>query len=1074
MVNSEPIELSQGLARWQNKLGEYSFPSPCPVRRMDFPSLFINSLFMTTDIDPFLLDAEQLQILASDAVIQQGLADFRQQCVTELVRDERGLYAEVEDDELGMLSLTLALDEPSGLTSQCACLPADSDSGICRHAVAALHAWSANAGDELLGAVDSAIAERVKRGRSEVKVTPLAKGAGFGSWRAQSVTPGNHFSRAYKVHIRSRSRRANYCTCPDFASNQLGTCKHIEAVLHRLAKQSPRTRTAREEDLCWVYLDWDTSQAPRIALHRMAKPSDDLAPLLDEWFDASGTFRGRLPDDFFYFVEQAEAHDEIDVGEDALGWVRHQSAQATHQIRAQEIRQRIKAGGGHVAGVQARLYPYQLEGVAFLAANGRALLADDMGLGKTLQAIAAARWLYDQADARRILVVCPASLKHQWAREIERFTGLQAQVIQGGPDARGVQYRRGEGFFIANYELILRDLSVINEVLCPDLLVLDEAQRIKNWRTKIASAVKLIPSRYVFVLTGTPLENRLEDLYSLMQVVDPSVLGPLWRYLVDFHVTDERGKVLGYRNLSELRRRLKPVMLRRDRSLVRDQLPERIQQRLDVPMTDRQLELHGAAMSAAGKLAQMARHRPLTPSESNRLMSALQQARMACNAAGLVDKETEGAPKLDELDELLEELCVQGGRKAVVFSQWKIMTNMVEQRVRKLGLGFVSLHGGVPVAKRAELMDQFRDDDAVQVFISTDAGGVGLNLQSATVLVNLDIPWNPAVLEQRIARIHRLGQRESVQVILMVAVDGYEARVYSMVQGKQNLFDNVVDPEASEDVVGVSPKLLEQVTNDLIDDSVPNSAADSDEQQVVDEAIELIDADDQPVLDTVADDEPAVSDPLQAGIQQAIEDLQARFGSRVERILGSGGGVLTVLDRVETVDDQFVEQLAMQLSQTQGLDLPLAVIDPLTLRSLQRLGKASPLQQTETLFDPAAASAIEAMAEPRLLRLAREKLEAASVLIEHPSAQVSGHAALELISSALLVVAAERAGLTQAVDVREAGVWLYAEAVPKGWLDAEQAALVMRAVAMEQAEQIPLELMRRLLDEASQFLAVAS
>ena len=111
--------------------------------------------------------------------------------------------------------------------------------------------------------------------------------------------------------------------------------------------------------------------------------------------------------------------------------------------------------------------------------------------------------------------------------------------------------------------MLLRDLTIINQVVRPDLIILDEAQRIKNWRTKIASAVKLIPSRYAFVLTGTPLENRLEELYSLMQVVDPKILGPLWRYMIDFHVTDDRGKVLGYRNLSLLRRRLEPVMLRR-------------------------------------------------------------------------------------------------------------------------------------------------------------------------------------------------------------------------------------------------------------------------------------------------------------------------------------------------------------------------------------------------------------------------------------------------------------------------------------------------------------------------------
>ena len=291
---------------------------------------------------------------------------------------------------------------------------------------------------------------------------------------------------------------------------------------------------------------------------------------------------------------------DIEMGEDTLGFARRLAEDAARQVRAQEIGERIRAGGGRLPGVRATLYPYQVDGVAFLAGRGRALLADDMGLGKTLQAIAAAHWLHQHDQVERVLVVCPASLKHQWAREIAKFTGAEAQVVQGPVAARAVQYRKGTGFYVINYELVLRDLILINETLGPDLLILDEAQRIKNWRTRIASAVKQIPSRYAFVLTGTPLENRLEDLYSLMQVVDPRVLGPLWRYLVDFHITDERGKVLGYRNLSELRRRLAPVMLRRDRSLVRDQLPERIEQRLDCALTDTQRGIHDDARERRG------------------------------------------------------------------------------------------------------------------------------------------------------------------------------------------------------------------------------------------------------------------------------------------------------------------------------------------------------------------------------------------------------------------------------------------------------------------------------------------
>jgi superfamily II DNA or RNA helicase len=191
------------------------------------------------------------------------------------------------------------------------------------------------------------------------------------------------------------------------------------------------------------------------------------------------------------------------------------------------------------------------------------------------------------------------------------------------------------------------------------------------------------------------------------------------------------------------------------------------------------------------------------------MMAALQRARMACNAAGLVDKETKGSPKLDELASIAQEGCQLAGQKAVVFSQWAQMGEMVKALVRRMGLGCVRLHGGVPSDKRGALMDRFHDDDACQVFISTDAGGTGLNLQCASLLVNLDIPWNPAVLDQRVARVHRLGQRHKVQVIHLMAADAYEDQVLGLVQGKRDLFDNVVDPEAEQDVVAMSKRLAE-------------------------------------------------------------------------------------------------------------------------------------------------------------------------------------------------------------------------------------------------------------------------
>ena len=1023
------------------------------------------------DLDPFRLDGEQIQALAEPRLVQAALALCREQRVTDLDTDGDRLWARVEDAESQeQLDLALTYDADGNLQTQCQC--GQTLDGACVHALAALfaHGQSGGTTSDLRGALEGAIEERTLRGRTEVVVEPLSgqgrDGPWLGTWRARSINPTGHLPTSYLVQIRSLSSRANHCTCPDFATNQLGTCKHVEAVLHRLRKRKGfKKARGQAPDRAFVYLDWECAAAPAVRLQRAALTDAQLAPLLHEHFDTSGAFRGRLPEGLLRLAEALAGRPDIEVGEDALGYARRLAEDTARAARAREIGEQIRGSGGRLPDIRAVLYPYQVEGVAFLAGRGRALLADDMGLGKTLQAIAAAYWLHRHEQVERVLVVCPASLKRQWAREIAKFTGAEAQVVEGPVAARAVQYRKGTGFYVINYELVLRDFLLINETLAPDLLILDEAQRIKNWRTKVASAVKRIPSPYAFVLTGTPLENRLEDLYSLMQMVDPRVLGPLWRYLVDFHITDERGKVLGYRNLSELRRRLAPVMLRRDRTLVRDQLPERIEQRLDVALTPKQQGIHDEAVATAARLAQIMKRRPLTPVEQNRMMAALQQARMACDAAGLVDKETEGSPKLDELETILDELCRLSGLKAVVFSQWERMTEMVEQRVRRLGLGCVRLHGGVPSASRGALVDRFRVDDSVQVFISTDAGGVGLNLQCASVLVNLDIPWNPAVLDQRIARVHRLGQSQRVQAILLVASQSYEERVLGLVQGKRTLFDNVVDPGATEDVVGVSRRLAEVLAEDLAETVEPKSEpsaapaptdAQSQGREPADEtgSISPLPAKTQDQLDTRG--LPAEE------VRRCVVALQETFGARIERILASRGGLLVVLDRV----DEAADRMAQKISDL----VPIALIDRRTLAGLQRLGAGSPVSETETLFEtpgPSTAGRLHPLA-----RQAQSKLEGARVLLAQAQAGAPlGGPATDLLLGALLSAAALLAGRDEAPAPREAGIWLYGDAIPKGVMNQTDAALTMRAIALAQAgDSVPSALLQDLAADTETFV----
>jgi len=1001
----------------------------------------------------FYFDQERLQSIADKNTIRDGLKDHRENKVMDIDHDRDILWGQVEGEDADIPESVTIRSSEGTLSFNCECSEVFAN-GVCRHVVAVLCKYADQYGetDKLLTATDGAIKDRIKRGRSEVEVVCQgSKDFWFGNWTAESLGGASHYSKKYRVTIRSLQQRANFCTCPDFATNQLGTCKHIEAVLHKISKH-PQFEIFQKEPapFPYVYLSWDIDDAPQIILHRPAEMTAEQHDTLGSYFSTSGTFNGRLPEDFFQFMDKADNLRDIYIGEDAVSFAKQVATEISHKQRSAEIKKHIQSNR-RIPGVNARLYPYQIEGAAFLAGTGRALLADDMGLGKTLQAISAAVWLKEYEGVRKILIICPASLKQQWAREIAKFTNLETQVIQGAPAQRGVQYRRDCSFFVLNYELLLRDLTIISEIIGPDLIILDEAQRIKNWRTKIASAVKQISSRYAFVLTGTPLENRLEDLYSLMQVIDPKILGPLWRYMIDFHITDQRDKVLGYRNLSVLRKRLEPVMLRRDRRIVKDQLPDRITSQIDVAMTEKQVELHDSAMSAAGRLATIAKRRPLTPAERNKLMSALQQARMACDAAGLVDKETEGSPKIDELETILEEVCLQSGLKVVIFSQWRMMTEMVENRLRRMDIGYVSLHGSVPTARRGDLMEAFQNDDSVQVFLSTDAGGLGLNLQTGSVLVNLDVPWNPAVLEQRNGRIHRLGQTRTVQLITMVAADSYEEHVLSLVQSKQDLFDNVIAEDGDQDVVGISKKILETLVDNLGEDF----PGDTIKKQEGDE-------DESIPADTVDEHDPAGKPPLESISEQeltvCIEELQQHFGLRIERILGVDGGLLTVLDQVTAEDDQLVEKL----SET----IPVAIIDMRTLAGLARLGGGSPVAEQQILYN----STEQKTTEPGLSALqllAAEKFKAATVLMDQDCSGV----ALDLLLSALLAKASDQAQLTTTVPPQDAGVWLYSEALPKGFLTQDDATLIMRALALAQSPSVPENMVNDLCLDVELFIS---
>lgn len=316
--------------------------------------------------------------------------------------------------------------------------------------------------------------------------------------------------------------------------------------------------------------------------------------------------------------------------------------------------------------------------------------------------------------------------------------------------------------------------------------------------------MKQIESRYALVLTGTPLENRIDELHSIVEFVDRFRLGPLFRYKAAHEVIPEDGtRVVGYRDLGKITQTLAPILLRRTKAQVLTQLPPRMDKLLLVPMTGPQWGPHDEnGETVAMLVAKWRRFKFLTEADQLRLRIALQYMRMSCDSTYLIDHVTRHQTKVDELATLLADVLEDPAAKVVIFSQWLRMNELVADMLNGRGWGHVHLHGGVPGRARKDLVQTLNHDKACRVVLSTDAGSVGLNLQSAATVINLDLPWNPAVLEQRIARVHRMGQEQPVRVVNFVSEHTIEQGMLSLLKFKRSMFEGVLDGAADSVSMG--------------------------------------------------------------------------------------------------------------------------------------------------------------------------------------------------------------------------------------------------------------------------------
>jgi superfamily II DNA or RNA helicase/HJR/Mrr/RecB family endonuclease len=439
-----------------------------------------------------------------------------------------------------------------------------------------------------------------------------------------------------------------------------------------------------------------------------------------------------------------------------------------------------------------RPFPYQTYGIKWLYDRESALLADEMGLGKTMQAIIAARLLWRDRTIEQILIVCPKSLIANWRKELGTWwPGVECYTRVAGQDRQAFlrDATNDTTVKIINYEMLARELDWLKEKRpTHDLVIIDEAQRIKNANSKAAQAVKALDAKRRWALTGTPLENSIKDLISVFGFV-------------------RSGLIRESHTMTEIRESIKPYMLRRRQEEVVRDLPKMIGQDIEIELGDQQREAYDRA-EQEGIVELNEKGESITITHVFALINKLRQI---CNFHPITSESAKADFVLEELEDIIE-----SGRKALVFGSF-VEEPFGLKRLAKViseSKSFVNrerpleLHGGIPQQRHATIIERFQNDPGHQLLLANyKVGGVGLNLQAANYVFLFDRWWNPALEDQAIKRIHRLGQKLPVFAIRLFCNNTIEERILNKLEEKRRIFINVIEgiderpPEAS---VGLS------------------------------------------------------------------------------------------------------------------------------------------------------------------------------------------------------------------------------------------------------------------------------
>jgi SNF2 family DNA or RNA helicase len=442
------------------------------------------------------------------------------------------------------------------------------------------------------------------------------------------------------------------------------------------------------------------------------------------------------------------------------------------------------------------LKPFQETGVNFLIKNKYCLLGDDVGLGKTIQAISAIKRL----NLKNVLVLCPKSVKCQWKSEFGEWAPeLKVLIIEGDKTDRLKLWRQPSDVKIANYELLRvnEDFNFMSSVFW-DCIVADEITRIKSYKAKITKLITKLKANYKWGLTATPIENNPIELFNIFRFINPFIFGSWFSFKNNFLVTKQEfyygriiNKVVGYKNLDFLKLKIKPFLLRRKQEeVLKDLPPVQIFERA-FDLTPYQQKLYEVIKAHAIDLI----NKDITAIGDFQLLRILCDTPLALKNSDswvkdFVDNDGINSEKFDEVLAILDEI---GNKKVVIFTEWyevlAILKNFLEANNYKV----LTYHGELSEQDRTTIEQKFFNSEDYNILISTQAGGYGVNWQKATVMINFDSPFNPAKLYQRVGRIYRMGQTNSVLIFDFYTKGTVEEKVREILNLKLSLIDKILE-----------------------------------------------------------------------------------------------------------------------------------------------------------------------------------------------------------------------------------------------------------------------------------------